>query len=477
MSEKRQASSRRRRSHDYVTTDASLQTVKRSDKVVDETPQQGNLVSVKTPKMLTLVGLPANQTAFKVLRSDTESPGESKMSTLIRRTRRSTETNPVMRLVFPEGNTQETVEAALKSYGMAGYTVEEQDGVFTATRADVKSISKEATQDIPLNSEGLVATVARAETKNEEKAKLVMTSIEFDSTKFTLEEVQRWSTEKGVDGTVQEPQNSDECYVVRRSEVPESEETRRMELEDGVTAVIIRSDVANIPDNYVAVVSEAAYGSWGWGQLDFMAALSDSAFSEAMRTSISMLEDVLRNIVVYSSLPLDVRKDLANRALAQFGEYIGTVLDSLPRQLLVSVVRSANPQQESLMSKAESGAANTNAAAKEEAKEAPVTAKETDTLNRADVQTMIDTAVAAALRAAAAPKEEEKPAEPAAPITRADVAAAMAEAMKPLNERLEALAGTTVVRSGTVETTPKAGEKVEQDVFRGAIPGLRRKAA
>lgn len=454
------------------------QNVRRQD-VIDPSPIEGNLVEVRKPKFITLVGKPANQTGFKIVRSD---KGETPMSqAVVRRTRRS-ETGPVLRLTFPTGTDENAVSESLKQYGLSGYTVQKSDaGVFTATRSDLKSISPDATMQIKLSEDGLIATVARQAPSLEAKpvkGAVAITRMEFDGSKFTLEEVQQWVAENSVDGTIQEPQNEGDCYVVRRSEVPENEETREMSLEDGVVAVIVRADAMNVPAGFVAVVNETAYGSWGWGQLDFMAAMGDKEFSEEMREALSTLDDVLRNIVICSSLPLDVRKELANRALAQFGEYISTVMDSLPRQLLASVVRSANPKQEKSMTQAQQSG-STPSTATPATPETPIT--------RSEVQTMIQEGIQAAVKAAmeAAPavqRSEPTPAAPAAPateeaakiITREDLAAAMKTLAEPLVEAMKGLQGVTVLRSSPEAIPGEEDPKKPKDVFRGAFAGLRR---
>lgn len=447
----------------------------RADKVIDSSAVEGNLVKCLKPTFISMVGLPANQAGFKVVRED---KGKTMHKTLVRRTRRS-EVGPVMRLTFPEGYDELSVAEALKNYGLTGYKVEQVEGVYTATRADLKSISESETMQIRLSEDGLTAVVARQDTTVGEKGALTLSQVEFDSEKFTLENVQRWMSENGVEGTVEEPQNAGDNYVVRRSAIPENEETRQMVLEDGVIAVVTRSDAMNVPAGMVAVVNETAYGNWGWGQLDFAAAMGDKEFSEAMRNSIYTLEDVLRNIVIYSALPLDVRKELANRALAQFGEYIGNVMDSLPRQLLVSVVRSANLSQEKQMTQKQPSGSTTPAATTPET-------KEVQTLTRADVQEVVKsmlpemvTALRAAITEGAAPAKTEgtPPANEASTetISRADLAAAFAEGMKPLADAIQALQGQTVVRSAhnSDDGNKEEGEGKTKDVFRGAFPGLR----
>lgn len=399
---------------------------------------------------------------------------------VVRRTRRS-ETGPVLRLTFPAGTEESSVNESLKQYGLTGYTVQSEGGVFTATRSDLKSISSDTTMQIKLSEDGLIATVARQTASLEAKpvkGAVAIARMEFDGSKFTLEEVKQWVAENSVDGTIQEPQNEGDCYVVRRSEVPENEETREMSLEDGVIAVVVRADVMSVPAGFVAVVNETAYGNWGWGQLDFAAALADQEFSEAMRESLSLLNDVLRNIVIYSPLPLDVRKELANRALSQFGEYISTVMDSLPRQLLVAVVRSANPTQEKSMTQAQQSGSATTTATPATTTTTPA-APETP-ITRSEVQSMIQAAVQAATEAAVK-RSEPTPAapaattaeEPAKPITRDDLTTAIKAMTEPLVEAMKGLQGATVLRSAP-EAVPGAEDPNKKDVFRGAMPGLRR---
>lgn len=463
--------------------------------VIDSSPVEGNLVQVKKPKFITLVGHPANQTGFKVIRGE-EAPEEEDPTPakpthpVIRRTRRG-DTSPVLRLTFPEGNDEATVAEALKTYGLSSYKIKVENRVYTATRADLKSITRDdpKVMDIMLEP-GLIATVARQVPTPgtgavSDKAGLTLAELEFDASKFTLEEVQRWTSENCVDGTLQEQQNAGACYVVRRSDIPENEETRRMVLEDGITAVIVRSDCCDIPAGYVSVVSEAAYGNWGWGQLDFAAKMADRVFSEQMDDASSSLRSVLNEILLYSCLPLDVRKELANRALAQYGEYIGTVMDSLPRQLLVAVVRASKVQavpQANTSATQDTPTTPLENSMTTEAQTGTTAAVTEAVLTRAEVQTMISEAVqalavtatpTAAVATAAATEATATPATDT--LSRADLTAALTAATAPLLEEIKALKGVTVVRSApeAVVAAVEDDKKKSTDVFRGAFGNLR----
>lgn len=412
----------------------------------------------------------------------------------IRRTRRS-DAQPVLALTFPEGTTQEAVTAALVTYGMEGYTVSQEGNVFRAMRGDLQSIAKDGTIDIKLNAEGVVATVTRTDaltpsTAEGAKNGLTMTAIQFDADKFDETQIAEWLTRNSIDSKITTDENSEQAYVVRRSAAPEGEETRMIGLEEGVTAIIVRSDAYDIPDGYYAAVCEAAYGNWGWGHLDFAATIADVAFSEQMRAAVGSLDEVLRNILFYSSLPLDVRKTLVTGALEQFGTFTNALMDSLPRQLLVSVVRSAQPNLENSMTKAANeGGATTTATPATSAPAAtalPVTRAEFDAAVAAGVDAALvkraEAEKAAAEAATAAAAEKAAGAAPAAALTRSDLASIFAEGVKPLTDRLEKLEGATIVRSeGTdpvvVQTAEqKAAEAAEakkpENVFRGAFPSL-----
>lgn len=480
-----------------------------------KTSIEGNSVSIITPEFLSLVGNPANQTAFKVLRSAPE--GTHMTRPVVRRTKRS-DTNPLMQLTFPEGSTDATVNAALDSFGLKGYTVARSDaGTYTATRADLKSIATDQTTQIKLTEEGLMATVARSDAAKPapaEMAGLKMTSVIFRSDKISADGIDKWLKDNGIEAA--ELVEDGTTLTVQRSVLAEGEETRKVELEPGITAVVARDGTDDIPDGYMATVNEACYGNWGWGHLDFSATLADVAFSEQSRDSIESLEEVLRNIVCYSSLPLTERKSLANKALEQFGVYIGNLLDSLPSQVLVAVARSANLQSEKeVMTQAsKSGTTATPAAA---AAASPFTAEQTAAIAQVVRDAIAAAAPAAAPAAPAAapattgpaptPTSVVVPVETAAAptaaetaaaattgvveraaeagivtISRADLTAAVSDALKPMADRLEKLEGTTIVRSATgaevgqtVADTVKAVERgAKGNVFTGSVFPMRK---
>lgn len=249
--------------------------------------------------------------------------------------------------------------------------------------------------------------------------------------------------------------------------------------------MVIRCDTCDIPDGFIAVVNETAYGNWGWGQLDFAAAMADEEFCEAIDDANYRLRDVLRNILLHSALPLAERKTLMVHAVDQYKAYMIGILDSLPRQVLVAVVRSAKPQLENEMNQSNGSGAPTPTA--------PANPEDAKPVTRADIKAILAELLPDAIKTATAtrsePVAEPAPAAPAVAatpevttITRADLTAAMAEAVKPVVERMEKLEGITVVRSANsdnqqqqVQVSGALAAGTEKDVFRGApaFSGLR----
>lgn len=454
---------------------------------------EGNLVTVEDPKFLSLVGKPANKVSFRVVRSlDGKSPaGESSMKPpVIRRAKRS-EPNPIVRVSFPKEYTDEQVTAQLTTFGLTGYNVARSDSGVVATRADLNLSATTDTVAIKLTADGVLAEVTRAETappnpgERVSVAKIILRADKFDG--FKADE---WLKAAGIPSDQIQPGEGD--FVVQRQDIPEGTETRTVEVQPGVSFVVVRADADDIPDGYAAVVNEACYGNWGWGHLDFDAAMADSMFTELMDDAVYRLRSVLDNILLYSALPLAERKTLVTRALEQFNAFAASILDSLPRTVLVAVARSATPPKENPMTTKNEGGASTPTAATqtgttagtlEASQDAPITRSELKTLF-ADMLKEAGVGVQRSEPAATGtePNKAEVDPPPAAgtavateSITRADVVAVLKETvpslLAPVVERMERLEGATVVRSDTGDSAvvqPKKGDATKQDVFRGA---------
>lgn len=450
---------------------------------------QGNMMRIESPTALSLVGRPANERPIQVMRSS--APDTKRVS----RVRRSEA--PVLALTFPVGSTKEDVDSMLAEFEMTNYVVTDIDGIFVALRSDLQSLANIERTDIKLNATGVVASLDASQynvTRAASTDNIALVAIEFDAKRFDADAVSSWVAQNGVDSVQETVENSSgDSLTVKRSEYEEGAELRRVQLEDGVVGVIKRSDVLDVPDGFASAVCETAYGNWGWGHLDFNASMADVAFCELMDDASYRLGRVLRDITIHSQLPLESRKALVDRSLAQYGDFVKNVIDALPRQVMLLVTRAAENKESNTMKHAEQGAtssATTAAAATTTAAtEAPVT--------RAELAELINAGVAAALAQRAAPAASAETttetttdtatapaaaataAEPSQTITRSDLAEAIAAAQKPLLDRLAEVQNTVVVRSDSADTLVAAhGVKTEPvkrsaaDVFKGAIPGF-----
>lgn len=447
-----------------MNTKIRTRRITRSSDVIDTREADGNLIRVLKPGRVSLVERPANQRGFSVLRSDTTATAKPKPAPTpkvpaTRRVRRTDNASPVLAVTFPEGTTEDSAQASLVEFGMDGYRLENKDGVIRAFRSDLQSIAPETSVDVPLGA-GVVATVTRT-------AGMAPTSLTPDTPcislagvtfpeSFSDEDAAAWLQRNDIDAAAD---TQDGKIHIQRMEVAEGEETRSIQMDDGVVLTLTRSVYTDVPAALVAVVDEWAYGSWGWGQLDFAAAMADAEYSDKSRMGMNKLDDVLRQILYYSNLPLDVRKGLVQNALTQFGTFLSELMDNLPRGLLVSVVRSDNAtflEKENMSTSA--GAKPTPAA---------TTSGESVTLSRSELQQLVGEAVATGIQRhdeakakaqadaeAAAAAEAEK----AETLRRSDLTAVLGDALKPLTDRMDALEGKTVVRSVQGDSNPADAE-------------------
>lgn len=452
----------------------------------------GNQVTIDNPQFITLVKKPANQRSFSILRAQEEDGNVSKPATNTRRVARTTrraETNQdLISLTLPGDLDEAGAKETLATYGLSNFTVARSEDDASWVASNPSAIDCTDIQQIKLG-EGVVASVRRNEAtaETEGKGQLTATSLEFSADKFAdAAAVSEWCQRNSVDFDEKALNNPSGNLVLQRAEVPEGEETRMMELEDGVTVTVIRSQVGDIPEGFVAVINEYAYSGWGWGQLDFNAALADDQVGDALYDGLYILEDLLRNILFWSPLPVDVRKELTTRACTQFATYANGLLDTLPRQLLISVATTTQ------RSAKENEMKPTNA---------PATTQEQVTRSEPSEPVMVavgspefNDAVASAVTATLAQREEQRIADEAAETQRTEAAAAevqraeqaetarrtelaelIKEATAPLVEEITALKSTTVLRSADsdLKSQPSTVKRGVGELFKGCL-GIQR---
>lgn len=476
-----------------------------AEKVVTKSVEISTLVE---PKFLTLTERPANQVAFKVVRDDKaeESTMTEKTATPVvegrKRRIRSTKRSSLLYIEFPEDATDEDVQSAIEEYGLEDYEMTTTaDGRKCLRRSDLKETPENAVT--VMIGEGRRAGVLRSETAVPDTAgalpHISVIAIDFNSANFTTADaVMEYLQRNDIDFLEGGVENTDQVIRVTRTEVEESTETRRVEIETGVVAVVARAEMMDVPSPFIEVVSEAAYGSWGWGQLDFGAMLADVEFCEVAEDAGYIFRNLVNNILFYSQLPVAVRKELINRAATQYSAYLGSLLDALPAQVvLINRSNLEKRQEQKTMSqttaaKGAEGQATQRtddaATAAATAAAAAAAAKDAAPITRSEVQQMITEAVAAAVAAVkpadATQRTDGAPAPAAAPAAKpADTAtealAVISRSMEGIttllgdvSKRLEGIEGSTTVRSDGGDAATKPAEK---DVFAGSLFGSRAK--
>lgn len=459
-----------------------------------------SLAKMKEPQFLTLTGLPANQVGFKVVRNDTEQEKMTNAASTghVRRVR-TQRRSAVLYLEFPAGTTDQTIMDTAKEYGLDGYTVEDRaDGTRCLRRSD----SAEATDAVRVTGPNSVVigmkradpveVSAAQQTLDQDKPYIDVVALEFNKCEFaSVEAVEEFLRRNDIDFLEGGIQNTDQSFVVRRSEYAQDTETRTVVVQSGVSAVVVRADVQdpNAASPVIAVVNELAYGNYGWGQLDFNASMADAEFSNAADDALYRFRNVVNQILFYSPLPVSVRKELVTRAAGQFATYVNTLLDGLPAQVIMVARSSQETRKEGSMSKADANTAGGQEAQQAATAASAAAAEATVTISRSDLEKMISEAVDARIAATAKPADAPAPGAEGTQVSRSDAVPAdmevvlqrsmapLVEGMKTLTERLSAIEGSTTVPPSTPDPSTQSTEVKRTDVFAGAVFGRRAKAS
>jgi len=448
-----------------------------NDDVVEKPVEVSQMIE---PQFLTLTGLPANQVAFKVLRTDEEkgavmaTTGKAGNS----RKRARSDGGALLYFEFTAESEDADISAVLASYGIPeGYEVSVMEDGRKRVKCSDAPAADTPTMCVTL-SETCKATVIRSApaTDTTEKTAIKVVALEFKKEKYANEVVVRSYLETDfVDLSKNTVENFDTVFRVSRSSLPEDTDMRRIEIVDGVVAVVVRAEVQDVPLNIATAINETAYGNYGWGQLDFAASMADVIFCDVVDEATYRLGSVLRNILFYSELPLSSRKDLVARATSQFSAYVGNLIDSLPTQVVAVSRSDLKRHKEFEMSEQQSTTEVTQTSAD---------AGATVTLQRSELEEIITSAIRAALPTAAptpategtvartdAPAVTDAP--PAADTGLAQVQRSVAELVDLVtasNARIAALEATTVVRSDVVDSgTVDASEQAKPAPFQGVF--------
>jgi hypothetical protein len=431
-----------------------------------------NLSRIAQPKFISLVDRPANQIAFKVVRSQSEHVPAARKTRIKRN-------DPLMELIFPDTMNEEDINLYLSTYGMEGYSLEQEGDHWKAKKPGYQRSDRDISVTLQQGVKAIVAQQHKASDK--EKDSIALVGVEFEKDYYENDqEAIDWLIKNNIDFLKSGINNTDEVISISRQDVSESTEIKRIKLADGVIGLISRADTQNVPSQFNLGVSEAAYGNWGWGQLNFGSYLADVEFSDSAPEAINVLGTVITEILFWSGLDKATRKQLVENATQQFAQYIGSLLDALPSEV-VNATRSQLTKE--LIMTEETKAEVKNAATEEvkaevvEVKTDVVTevkeeAKAPEYVTRADMEAAITAAVTAALATISKPAEViEAATETVTAVQNSEVVTKLEELLRPvvdgvgkLGERLTAVEGRTIVRSDSGD-----GEQKKKDVFKGAF--------
>lgn len=314
----------------------------------DKTTKTGALMSLSEPQFLTVTKSPSNKAGFKIIRSDDDGNVHR-----IRRRAKAVKRadDKLLTITFPEDITEEEALAIRSTYGLGDdYEVKtnENGSVYLSRRGD----HPESTVNITMGNgyEAVIAADAFVKRSDgEERPGVTVTSLHF-STDWSVESVQRWLEDNQINYKADGVTSDESGVTVLRHDVPEDQETHSATLtghDEGITVTITATRADDVPAAVYVGVAEWAYGNYGWGHLDFSQSMADIEFSDKSWDAVRMLREVMENIIIYSGLDLEERKRLVQNALADFGNYITGLIDSLPRGLVLETRsdRSNNNQE------------------------------------------------------------------------------------------------------------------------------------
>lgn len=434
-----------------------------------------SLMKLEDPKFLSMVTNPANKTGFKIIRS--ADAAESTEAALLR-------------IDFPQGITQIDAQEIARIMGLEDeYNLrgDEADGFYLVRKGDENSEIPEDATELNLGN-GFSAYATMDVARGDDALNGVqLVRMEFNKD-YSVDDVKDWLKEKEIDFQPNGVDVAEYGTVVIRHESKGDEQT--VQIMPGVVGYVSRSAETDVPASISREVVEQAYGNYGWGHLTFASAMADIEFTNKSWDAISVLREVLEQIVINSGLPLDERKTLIRSACSQYANYMSGVLDVLPTGVIEQMRNDRNQTRETenmpkeVKDKAE-GKAQEVARSDEQKTDKATEANADDStaddqgdkapeyVTRGDVETIVTDAVAAAFKAQADKEKVErsdgedkgtdKEADPVLETLKSfgetlkgisEKVERMSESHDNLKGEVDELAGTTVARSDEDDSSP-----------------------
>jgi len=294
------------------------------------------LLKLVEPEYLSLVGSPANRTGFKIIRSKQEEGNMSHTDRNLRVRSKVKRADGLLSIDFPEGISNEEAEEFMDSFALGeDYELVVNDsGNYYAKRTGDNLDDPVVPIELGNGFTANISTVTMASRSDSKITGVTLVGLEFDETFSDVASVESWLGERDVNYKTDGIESVEGGTIVTRHDVPEGNEIRKIRLGDGVTGMVSKTKDDDIPTKVYRSVIEQAYGNWGWGHLNFATALADPTFTDASWDAIFVLRDVLENVVLYSGLPLDDRKVLIQNVCDEFTQYMTSLIDSLPREVI-----------------------------------------------------------------------------------------------------------------------------------------------
>jgi hypothetical protein len=472
--------------------------------------RKGQIARIVEPEYLSIVKSPSNRTGFKIIRSADNTTDR------VMRFRKKRSDTGLLSIDLPAGVSLDQAQSILELFDLGeDYEIAESGGVYSLIRKG----SDMSVDTVTINlGEGIFANVAsssfgrsiRSEDADQDKFdKVQLVALEFTGDDFTtVESVREWLDSRDIDfvegGVYCDEVGSPETGEVRmftvlrtkREDAANCTQNMTVNLGNGVTGILGFAEETDIPKQVYRQIVETAYGSWGIWQLDFAAALADKEFTDESYEAMDTLNMVLHN-VMFSDKTIAERKTLVQSVLKQFGQYVNSLLDSLP----IEVMRKTYSKDHKLLKQESDNMSNEakKVDGQDGAENTPAADIKVESLSREDVETMVSDAIAKAIGPVAAaletlatqvknstPAPEEKKEEATDKEDTEEIAkisrsvAEMGESMKTVMESIAALKGqveeigsTTVARSDS-SNDGDTGEQSNKrnSPFAGLFSGL-----
>ena len=457
--------------------------------------KEAQLMDIDKPQFLTLTKHPANRSGFKILRSD--GTGTTKAR------KKRTEHSGLLAIVLPSGLSDEQIDDIVDGFNLGdAYSIQQyDDNTKILTRSDV-TVADGFNDAVPISFNGYMAYLdpqnltMRSDEKDKEPTDptgVTLVWVEFDGQIGDEEAVNEWLSSRSIGGSSSDLQILEEGGAIYTLHEPSADiPVRKVRLDDGVYGYVAPSESDDIPSSVYRSIVETAYGSWGWGSVDFVQAISDREFSEMISEARYMLNEVLDSILYYSELTLDARKTLVQNATSSYAAYITGLIDSLPRDAVQRDAKRNTPIGDTDM---------TTDTKVSDDKTKTETEDNKDFVTRSELASAIEQAVSAAFESHK-PAEGEAESKDTAAAARSeadasdggdkvdtnavvlkavadladDMKKAMAEeigkvsrSVKSVQDEVDDLSGTTIQRDSgeDADTTEEAVDTQPKSVFRG----------